>query len=416
MLERLFDEHSDGRFVKTLLVTMLLLATVVQPFSLIYTAFGENLPDHWWAWTPALAAALFVALDWTILPLAYFFATTNKPGLKIVLALMLAVVAFGAFDGYFVASERFVALRLKEITMLNLKKAAAEKEVAHRVKERDELKAQQERDRVELGKKRDTLNSQLKAIDDQVKQLMADKAADLKQHDDLLKTIRENGRITSYRDDYINRKSNEENKRHETAQAEFIAQLKEQQAKKADLLGKLNDLPDPTEAKVDATNEKVAAARKEVSKLETEFTVEVMTSQVYRWAGVIYNKEAGDVTANEANRILDAFAAAIALGYIVAQVMLAISFYGRHRQGFVEATGGNKTVIRAIRAYFARKRRPVYRTQTKEVYVPVSERTRIVYVPVNPGGPVPPAEEFVTAPATKVANEDKAVNEMKVAG
>src|SRR5262245_29214997 len=69
---RFFDEHSDGKFVKTLLISMLLIATVVQPFSLVYTAYGEHLPNHWWGWTPALAMLLFVALDWTILPLAYF--------------------------------------------------------------------------------------------------------------------------------------------------------------------------------------------------------------------------------------------------------------------------------------------------------------------------------------------------------
>src|SRR5262245_17338102 len=108
MLARWFDDHSDGRFVATLLAVMLIIATIIQPFSLIYTAFGENVPDHWRAWTPALAAALFVALDWTILPLSYFYATTNKPALKIMLALMLVVVSFGAFDGYFVAAERFV--------------------------------------------------------------------------------------------------------------------------------------------------------------------------------------------------------------------------------------------------------------------------------------------------------------------
>src|ERR1700730_12367752 len=95
----LCDEHCDGRFVKMLLITMLLIATVVQPFSLIYTAYGEHLPNHWWTWTPALAVLLFLALDWTILPLAYFFACTPKPGLKVMLGLMLAILAFGAFEG-----------------------------------------------------------------------------------------------------------------------------------------------------------------------------------------------------------------------------------------------------------------------------------------------------------------------------
>jgi len=71
-----------------------------------------------------------------------------------------------------------------------------------------------------------------------------------------------------------------------------------------------------------------------------------------------------------------------------------------------------------MRAYYARKRRGVYRdrvqvqekevivyqdrVQEKQVLVPSGERVRIIYVPVPPGGPVPPPEEIVTRNA-KVA-------------
>ena len=57
-LDRMFDGKSDGRFVKRLLVIMLLIATAVQPFSLIYTAYaghGQFDITRWWEYTPALA-------------------------------------------------------------------------------------------------------------------------------------------------------------------------------------------------------------------------------------------------------------------------------------------------------------------------------------------------------------------------
>ena len=60
--------------------------------------------------------------------------------------------------------------------------------------------------------------------------------------------------------------------------------------------------------------------------------------------------------------------------------------------------------VRGARAYFARKRRGVYREKKVVEYVPTSERTRIVYVPVTPGGPVPPAEEFVSKAGSKVSH------------
>ena len=127
-LDRMFDGKSDGRFVKRILSIMLIAATIVQPFSLVYTAYnghGSFDASRWWEYMPALAVLLFIALDWTIMPLSYFFATTREPGLKIMLAIMLTVVAAGAFDGYFVATERFIAMRLEEITRYALKVEAA---------------------------------------------------------------------------------------------------------------------------------------------------------------------------------------------------------------------------------------------------------------------------------------------------
>jgi hypothetical protein len=165
MFERLFDEHSDGKFVKTLLIGMLLIATVVQPFSLIYTAYGDNLPHGWWDWMPALAALLFIALDWTILPLSYFFATTGKIGLKIVLTLMIGVVLFGAFEGYFTATERLIALRLSNITEQSLALEEAKEEVVGLTSRLDEMKRQNETDSVKLTKEREELMAQIAGLD-----------------------------------------------------------------------------------------------------------------------------------------------------------------------------------------------------------------------------------------------------------
>ena len=102
--------------------------------------------------------------------------------------------------------------------------------------------------------------------------------------------------------------------------------------------------------------------------------------------------------------MLDVFAAAVAVSYVLSQVFLSISFYGRHRKGLVEHSKLSWSLaVRALRGYWLRKRRGVYRDRTKEVFVPTSERTRIVYLPVTPGGPVPPAEEFVSKPGSKVS-------------
>ena len=77
------------------------------------------------------------------------------------------------------------------------------------------------------------------------------------------------------------------------------------------------------------------------------------------------------VTADEANRILMIFAGMVAAGYVVAQVMLAIAYYGRDRKGLVKSAKINWSLaVRGARAFFARKRRGVYREKKVVEYVP----------------------------------------------
>jgi hypothetical protein len=401
--KRWFDGHSDGNFVRKLLVSMLLIATTVQPLSLLYTAYGVNLPTDWWSWTPALAVLLFIALDWTILPLAYHFATTNKPGLKIMLAIMLVVVAGGAFDGYFAATERFIAMRLTEITKHRLALEHAEGEVAILEQERDKMIKQQDSDRAHLDKQRDALNKKIATLDEQIATAQKTLDSALDNHLKLMNTIKEGCLKVNYV--CLKPQQEAERARFEKQQAELRKQLEALAAEKKPLNDQLTALGTKEDVKVDGSNEEVRKAKAEAKARRMDFDVAVLDNQVYRWAGALHGESPRQVSAEQANRVLDLFAATVAIGYVVAQIMLSISFYGRSKKGLVESSKANWSLIgRSIRGYWARKRRGVYRDRKVVEFVPTSERTRVVYVPVNPGGPVPPAEEFVTKPLKAVAN------------
>jgi hypothetical protein len=403
VFERLFDEHSDGRFVKTLLVIMLMIATAVQPFSLIYTAYGEHLPSHWWSWTPALAVFLFLALDWTILPLSYFFATTPKPGFKIMLGLMLAVVAFGAFEGYFTATERLVAMRLEEITKHRLAVERAEAQVQRLDDERNKKIVQQREDRDQLDKQRKVLTDQLAQIDKQIVDTQSGQAADKAQHPRTMAEIKDGCMKVPYV--CLGPKQDAELKRHNEAQADFTRELAKLRADKTPINEKLAALDTKDDAKVSAANATVEAAEAKLSEVRGRFEEAVLGNQVYRWGAALFGKSPRNVSAEEANRVLDVFAAAVAISYVLTQVFLSIAFYGRHNAGLVQRTKISWSLtVRALRGYLLRKRRGVYRDRIKEVFIPTSERTRIVYVPVTPGGPVPPAEEFVSKAGSKVSH------------
>lgn len=405
-LDRMFDSKSDGRFVKRLLIVMLLCATVVQPISLIYTAYaghGEFAWENWWHYAPALAVALFVALDWTILPLAYFFATTRKPSLKIMLALMLVVVTGGAFDGYFTATERLIAMRLEEVTRHALKVEAAKTDVATEKTVLAAALSQQDKERQHLDKQRADLSTKVGTIDKQIEILLANAAADKAQHKENNARIETMCKAVNYV--CMGPKMSEEMARHKDAQVAFARDVEVARADKAKLNMDTGALGANDGKNVDAANASIKVANEHLKEVAREFDVAVLNNQVYRWAGVLHMKSSRDVTAEEANRVLMIFAGMVAAGYVVAQVMLSVAYYGRDQQGLVERTQVNWSLaVRGARAYFARKRRGVYREKKVVEYVPTSERTRIVYVPVTPGGPVPPAEEFVSKAGSKVSH------------
>jgi hypothetical protein len=415
MFERLFDEHSDGKFVKTLLISMLLIATVVQPFSLIYTAYGEHTPHDWWKWTPALATLLFVALDWTILPLAYFFATTRKISLKIVLGLMIGIVLFGAFEGYFTATERLIAMRLQDITKDRSRLEQAQEEVAGLKAALDEAKRQGETDRDVLAKQREELTTQVTQIDAQIATAQTTLAGADSQHLKLMAEIKDGCLKVAYV--CLKPQQDAERARYERQTLDLQKQIAALRESKGPLNAQLAVLRGKGDEKVVVANADLKAGNTRLSEVQKRFEVTVLDSQVYLWTAALMGVSASQVTAAQANRMLDIFAVAVALSYVVAQALLAISYYGRHKPSFLQVTRpfwreSWQRILRSARAYYARKRRGVYRdrvqvqekevivyqdrVQEKQVFVPSGERVRIIYVPVPPGGPVPSPEWIVT--------------------
>jgi hypothetical protein len=401
--DRWFDAHSDGQFVKTLLIVMLLIATFAQVPSLIYTAYGDDpfsVVSTWWGFVPALAILLFVALDWTILPLGYFFAMTRKPGLKVMLGLLLAAVAFGAFDGYFTATERLIAMRLKEITAYRNDVESTKEHVTELEGEREKMLKQQREDRAHVTTQRADLTEQIAQINKQIADVQRGQAAENEQFPKTLETLRDG--CLKVRERCLVPKQEAETSNHNARQAAFNHDLEQLRATKAELNRQLGALDHNDESKVGPANQAVKDAQDELVQKQKTFNVAVLTNQVYRWTGALHGKAPREVTAEEANQVLDIFAATVALAYILAQVFLSISYYGRERPGLVETHKISwKAILIAVRRYWVRKRRGVYRdrTVTKEVFLPAAERTRIVYIPVPPGTPVPETEEFVQKPS-----------------
>lgn len=325
-------------------------------------------------------------------------------------------MAFGAFDGYFATAERLISMRVQGITASRLRVEDAEAVLAGKNNDQQKAVGQQAKDRDHLDKQRSELSTQIAQIDQQIAATQEAAKAEEAQYPDKVNAIKEACKIVAYACVGPRLEAAEQHRRE--AQANTARELDRLQAAKADLNAKFAALDASDQSKVDPANRAVKDAEAKLTAARQDFDTAVLTSQVYRWAGAWYGKSPREVTAEEANRVLDTFAAVVALAYVLTQILLSISYYGRKRRGVVETNReflrervnhAWERVIGARRAYWVRKRRGVYRDRirevpvteyrdrevTKEVFVPTAERTKVIYVPVPPGGPVPPAEEFV---------------------
>ena len=147
--------------------------------------------------------------------------------------IMLFVVAGGAFDGYFTATERLIAMRLEEITRHAMNVEEAKANVATEKGRLAEAQAQQEKDRTEATAKRAELDKKGEAIDKQIATLLANAAADKVTHKENNARIEPMCKAVTYV--CMGPKMSEEMARHKSAQQDFANQIGALQATKAKL-------------------------------------------------------------------------------------------------------------------------------------------------------------------------------------
>ena len=119
-----------------------------------------------------------------------------------------------------------------------------------------------------------------------------------------------------------------EEKRYKDKQDSLNKQIDDYRAELVGLNKRLETLNAADSTKVDISDKEVKDAQDDLDKKKIELLNEVLTSQVYRWAGVFLGKSPRDVSAEEANRVLLIFAGAVAASFILAQIILSVSYYG----------------------------------------------------------------------------------------
>jgi hypothetical protein len=155
--------------------------------------------------------------------------------------------------------------------------------------------------------------------------------------------------------------------------AKAIAPLDEQANK---LRAKIAALTDSNREAAQKIEDDITAARGAVSAAKKAKAEQIGHNQIFRLAAMWYRVAPADVTAEQFEFVRFWFTVFSAIAVALAGTVSALVYYARQRiPGDSAWTRLLTKMLRARRAYYARKRRPVYRVETVEV-----EKEKIVQV------------------------------------
>jgi hypothetical protein len=298
----------------------------------VYTTFPKELPQHAVEWLVAIPLAL---AELGRVPLASVLFRRHKV-MQIVAILGMIVLGYLAVENWIFGFERIVELRMKPVNAAALIVTQAEAKEQELIRQRDSTTKGDSTRRDELRKSIDERNAQLKT--------------EAEIHKNNLKEIREACKLIEQK--CMLQRSRAEDQRYEAVVNRLNKEL-------ANLQQEVDNLVKTDRGSSDALNKQVSDAVIAVNKAKKDLEDETSQNQIYRLA------HSFGWTLDRARMVFSTLSAiAVALAGSVA----ALVYYANERVPGVPT--GTARAIRAIRAYFARRRRKIYRN------VPVD---RVVY-------------------------------------
>jgi len=338
------------------------VAAVVGFVNAIVTTYpyGE-LPKDRWQWLWALPMGMIAVAELGRIPLTSVLFHRH---LRIRLVALIGIIFLAglAFENWMFGFERIVQVRLDRVTKAESTLADANAKLERITSERTDTNTSNAERRHELDNQKTDVEKQIKDDEDQ-------RLAELRAIPQRCRYVRERGNgpgCTVTQQNQINQRYNR-----------AIAPLRAQQAA---YRNQINDLINNDHNNNNKVN--VDDAKHEVNKAQSRLDNEKRDNQIYRFAAMWYSRgDATKVTPQEFDKARLFFTVFSALGVALAGTVAAFVYYARERvPGELWSSRLFGKFWRARRAYYARKRRPIYRDVPVEV-----EKEKIVYrdVPVQ---------------------------------
>jgi hypothetical protein len=343
--------------------SMEIVGVTAGVFNSAYTTFGENYPNTFIGYVPAVPIAALAVAELGRVPLASVIYSKHT-FMRGVAALGILALGYLAAENWTFGFERIVDLRLKQVNVASRELSLAEAELSA-------LRQQRGQKAESNGAKRDELRRGIEQRDASIAELTSQLNKEAEVHQNNLDGIREACRII--RDKCMVPRSQAEDSRYGLQVRQLSDDLTRQRETRKQLQSQIDGLVSSDAGRVAELDSKVAVATDAVKDARDAFRRAADGNQIYRLAASWYRESTVDVTAEQFATARWVFTTFSAVCVALAGTVAALVYYSRSRvPGAPSFFGGLMSKLtRARRAYYARLRKPI------KVEVPGEER--VVY-------------------------------------
>jgi hypothetical protein len=310
-----------------------------------------NLPSSLWTWLMVLPMGMIALAELGRIPLisALFHRLRVMQAIALIGIVFLAGLAF---ENWMFGFERIVELRLKSVSAADLVLTKAEASLR-------DLNSQHESATTGDSGRRSAFAAQLKDIEAQIDR------ENTFFHDNM-EAI--GSACHKVREICVQPQQDKERTRHAKAIDPLDTQAN-------DLRGQIRTLTDRDRNAAHDLETEIAAARAAVTAAKKDKADQISQNQIFRLAAMWYRVSPADVTPEQFEFVRFWFSVFSATAVSLAGTVTALVYYAKQRiAGEPLLSRLIAKLLRSRRAYYVRKRRPIYRDLPVEI-----EKEKIVY-------------------------------------
>ena len=316
-----------------------------------YTTFGDNLPNTFAGYIPAVPMVALAVAELGRVPLAS--AVFNKHKLIQGIAIV-GIIALGylAAENWTFGFERIVDLRLKSVNAASRELSRADADLATLVERRKQMTTTDSQKRDELRRGIDQRNNSIAELSKQLSQ-------EAEVHQRNLEGIRESCRII--KDKCMVPRSQAEDSRYVAEVSRLSADLALQREQSRQLQTQIDELVSKDASELAGLDQKINSTTASAEEARKSWRSAADGNQIYRLAANWYGVSIANVTPEQLATARWVFSTFSAFAVALAGSIAALVYYAHNRVPGARSFLSDliAKVARARRAYYARKRRPL---------------------------------------------------------